>query len=203
MRKSLMGIPTLLTVIVVAGVIALIPLSHPPLPIAASSDSDDSDTNAEQRLKQKNLGSGDSRDFNCDENMIESTSDNTECIPSGPEPPTPSAQPFTINGGGSGDFRCIIGDLGGISISAQGEEDGTVTGTVTLLVIGGASSQNSVTGGTTDGNTFSLTGQSTPGFCGDASPFTVSGGCGNDVMISYADSFFSGTYIGNVECTLL
>jgi hypothetical protein len=198
--KSLMSIPTFLTVLVVAIVIILPPLS--PIPISAYSDSD-SETNTEQRLGQKNVGSGESDNFNCDENMITSASDDIDCIPSGPAPPTPSAQPFTISGGGSGDFRCAIGDLGGISISAQGEEDGTVTGTVTLTIIGGASSQNSVTGGTTNGNTFSLTGQSTPGFCGDASAFTVSGGCGNDVMISYADSFFSGTYIGNVECTLL
>ena len=193
-----LSIPTFLIVLVVAIVIALPP--SPLLQVLASSDN--SETSAEQRLGQKNLGSGESGNFNCDENMIKSGGDNTECIPSGPEPPTPSAQPFTISGQGNGDFRCAIGDLGGISISAQGEEDGTVTGTVTLFIIGG-SSQNSVTGGTTDGNTFSLTGQSTAGFCGNASPFTVSGGCGNDVIISYADSFFSGTYIGNVECTLL
>jgi hypothetical protein len=66
--KSLMSIPTLLTVLVIATIIALIPLS--PLPLSASSDSDESETNAEQRLRQKNLGSGDSTNFNCGANAF-------------------------------------------------------------------------------------------------------------------------------------
>jgi hypothetical protein len=90
--KLIMSIPTLLTVIAVAGVIALLPLS--PLPLSASSDSDDSETNSEQRLGQKNLGSGESSDFNCDENMITSAS-GVDCIPSGPAPPPPPPPPET------------------------------------------------------------------------------------------------------------
>jgi hypothetical protein len=82
--KSLMSIPTFLSVIVVAIVIALPPLS--PVPISASSD--ESETNAEQGLRQKNLGSGESRDFNCAENLIISAS-GVDCIPSGPAPPPP------------------------------------------------------------------------------------------------------------------
>jgi hypothetical protein len=88
MRKSLMSIPTLLTVLVIAGVIALIPLS--PLPISASSDSDESETNADQRLKQKNLGSGESDNFNCGENLIDSavsTICSAEPTPLTPPPP--------------------------------------------------------------------------------------------------------------------
>jgi hypothetical protein len=66
MRKSLMSIPTLLAVLVI-GVIALPSLSSP-LPISASSD--ESETNAEQRLGQKNVGSGDSTNFNCGANAF-------------------------------------------------------------------------------------------------------------------------------------
>jgi hypothetical protein len=57
--------------------------------VSAYSDSDESETNAEQRLREKNLGSGESSDFNCAENMITSASDGVECIPSGPAPPPP------------------------------------------------------------------------------------------------------------------
>jgi hypothetical protein len=83
--KSIRSIQTLLTVIVVAGVIALIPPLSP-LPISASSD--DSDTNAEQRLGEKNLGSGESDNENCDENLIDSAA-SVICIAEPPPPPPP------------------------------------------------------------------------------------------------------------------
>jgi hypothetical protein len=198
MRKSLMSIPTFLTVIVVAGVIALISLS--PLPASASSDSDESETNAEQRLRQKNLGSGESSDFNCDENMITSAS-GADCIPSGPAPPTP-AIPFTIVGSlGGAITTCEQQNLpSNMAIDVTGEESGTVTGTVTLdeaIVV----FTLPVTGGTTDGNTFSLSGED--GRC-NGGAFTVSGNCGTDVFpVSYEEDDASGTFAGNVECTLL
>jgi hypothetical protein len=90
--KLIMSIPTFLTVLVVAIVIALPP---PPIPVSAYSDSDESETNAEQRLQQKNVGSGESDNFNCDENLITSASDGVECIPSGPAPPPPPPPPET------------------------------------------------------------------------------------------------------------
>jgi hypothetical protein len=206
--KSLMSIPTLLTVIVVAGIIALIPLS--PLPLSASSDSDDSETDAEQRLGQKNLGSGESDNFNCDENMITSATDGI-CIPSGPAPPTPpppQTGAFTISGQGSGTVSCQGSqETATITISAQGAEDGTVTGTVALTRSGvpGGTFFSQVSGGTTDGNTFSLSGQDTGVlFCGlAAQQYTVSGDCGMNVMISYEQPDAIGTYTGDVECTLL
>jgi hypothetical protein len=206
--KSNIRIPTLLTVIVVAIVIALIPLS--PLPLSASSDSYESETNAEQSLGQKNLGSGESDNFNCDENMITSATDSIDCIPSGPAPPTPPAPPtgaFTISGQGSGTVSCQGSqETGTITISAQGAEDGTVTGTVALTrsgFVGTVFSQ--VSGGTTDGNTFSLSGQDAGAlFCGlQVQTYTVSGDCGMNVMISYEQPDAIGTYTGDVECTLL
>ena len=134
--KSLMSIPTLLTVIVVAGVIALIPLSQPPLPISAYSDSDESETNAEQRLGQKNLGSGESDNFNCDENMITSAS-GVDCIPSGPAPPTPPPTVITIiTGNAVGTISCEGEEEvnAGLGFFADVAEDGTVTGGVNIEI---------------------------------------------------------------------
>jgi len=93
--KPLMSTPTLLTVIVVAGVIALIPLSQPPLPISAYSDSDDSETNAEQRLGQKNLGSGESSDFNCAEILIKAGTEGN-CDKESPEEEPPEEGSATL-----------------------------------------------------------------------------------------------------------
>jgi hypothetical protein len=195
-----MSIPTLLTVLFIAGVIALLSLSSPQI----SAYSDESETNTEQRLKQKNVGSGESTNFNCAENMITSASE-SNCIPSGPAPPTPPAPPtgaFTINGEASGTIACPgVGEgpaPSDISISVTGEESGTVTGSVIFVLEGGTLTLDA-TGGTTDGNTFSVSGAG--GVCVGA--FTVSGDCGNDVMISYEDTDGIGTFTGDVECTLL
>jgi hypothetical protein len=191
----------LLTVIVIAIVIALPPLS--PLPASASSDSDDSETNAEQRLQQKNLGSGESDNFNCAENMITSAS-GVDCIPSGPAAPTPPPPStlFTIAGIASGTIACPGAGEGptpaDIRISVTEQESGTVTGSVIFVLEGGTLTLDA-TGGTTDGNTFTVSGPN--GVCVGA--FTVSGDCGNDVMISYEDADGIGTYTGDVECTLI
>jgi hypothetical protein len=85
--KLIRSIPTLLTVIVVAGVIALIPLSQPPLPISAYSDSDESETNTDQSLAQKNVGSDDSANFNCAETLIKAGADDNCDNESTEEPP--------------------------------------------------------------------------------------------------------------------
>ena len=90
----------------------------------AFAQDDDSVTDTEQSLGQKNTGSGESTNSNCAENMITSASDSIECIPSGPAAPTPPppAIPFTISGGGSGTVTCLGGtDPATIVISAQGE----------------------------------------------------------------------------------
>jgi hypothetical protein len=197
--KSVMNIPTFITVLVVAIIIALLPQS--PLPVSASSD--DSETNAEQILQQKNLGSGDSDNFNCDENMITSAS-GVDCIPSGPAAPTPPPPStlFTIAGIASGTIACPGAGEGpspaDIRISVTEEESGTVTGSVIFVLEGGTLTLDA-TGGTTDGNTFTVSGPN--GVC--VGVFTVSGDCGNDVMISYEDTDGIGTYTGDVECTLI
>jgi hypothetical protein len=117
-------------------------------------------------------------------------------------PPVPLTGAFTINGEASGTIACPGAGEGpapaDVSISVTGEESGTVTGSVIFVLEGGTLTLD-VTGGTTDGNTFSVSG--TGGVCVGA--FTVSGDCGNDVMISYEDTDGIGTFTGDVECTLL
>jgi anionic cell wall polymer biosynthesis LytR-Cps2A-Psr (LCP) family protein len=44
----------------------------------ASSDGDESETNTEQEIKQKNVGSGESTNFNCAQNLINSQTEQ-EC----------------------------------------------------------------------------------------------------------------------------
>jgi hypothetical protein len=200
--EPLMSIPTLLTVLVIAIAIALMPLS--PLPLSASSDSDDSETDAEQRLRQKNLGSGESSVFNCDENMITSAG-GIDCIPSGPAPPTPAVA-FTIVNAAL-DLTGAITNCEGTTIASRmeidvtGDESGRVTGTVTIdEAINIFPLQ--ITGGTTDGNTFSLSGPE--GRCGGG-PFTISGDCGINVAVRYEEGDASGNYgsPAGVVCTLL
>ncbi|MGI0002469.1 MAG: hypothetical protein ACRD42_05260 [Nitrososphaeraceae archaeon] len=110
---------------------------------------------------------------------------------------------FTISGQGDGRLSCprLLTDAS-ITISAQGEEDGTVTGSVNIVFLVGGGLMSTVSGGTTDGNTFSLSGETIPGCNTDTQPFTLSGDCGNDVIIRYEEPESSGTFTGDVECTL-
>ena len=196
-------------ILVIVITFSAIPLSLQQLHLQNAFAQDDSQTGTEQSLRQKNIGSGETTNFNCAENMITSASDSIECIPSGPAPPTPPPTgAFTISGQGSrlDSFICNgISEDGpaGITISAQGQEDGTVTGSIIFSIALGI--QFPVTGGTTDGNTFSLTGETSPGFIcgGEVQQFTVSGDCGTGVIITYEEPDASGTFTGNVECTLV
>jgi hypothetical protein len=167
---------------------------------------DESQTGIYQRLGQKNLGSGESDNFNCAENMIKSASDSIECIPSGPTPPTPPPPviPFIVSGEGSGTLSCNGGPQAAatIEISVQGD----ATGTVGLDVDSAGTFLFPVTGGPdTEGITFSLAGRTSPGtICGlEVQSFTVSGVCGNDVTIFYEEPDMLGSFTGDVECTLV
>ena len=65
-----------------------------------------------------------------------------------------------------------------------------------------------LTDGTTDGNTYTLSGTNQP-VCPDdqgnqlPAPMILSGDCGDGVTITYRDPNTEGTLTGNVECTLL
>ena len=99
-------------------------------------------------------------------------------------------------------MQCGFGITVDVDINAAGDKDGEVTGSVIFFHPGfpPEGSQIQVTDGTTDGNTFSLAGESD--LCGGA--FTLSGNCGTSVAVSYEDEGVSGggTFTGDVECTL-
>ena len=170
----------------------------------AFAQDDESDTDTEQRLGQKNLGSGESDNFNCAENMITSAN-GIDCIPSGPAPPTPPppAITFAVTGFGDGGFLCEGAELAIASFTMNTEvgEDGTATGTVLVTFDSGSEVSLTVTGGTTDGSTFSLSGPA--GICSDGGTFTISGSCGNRVEVTYVDPTGTGSFVSDTGCTLL
>jgi hypothetical protein len=71
-----------------------------PLPFQlprVSSESSDSDTNTDQDLNHKNTGSGDSENFNCGENLIDSAvSAICSTGPSTPPPPEPETATLSV-----------------------------------------------------------------------------------------------------------
>ena len=94
-----------IALIVVSGILlssVLLPFQLP----RVSADS--SDTNADQDLKQKNTGSGDSDNFNCGENLIDS-SVSVICLAEPPPPPPPETATLLVckevtGGTGGGTF---------------------------------------------------------------------------------------------------
>jgi hypothetical protein len=69
---------------------------------------DSSDANTDQDLKQKNTGSGDSDNFNCGENLIDSTV-SVICLAESPPPPPPETATLSVckevtGGTGGGTF---------------------------------------------------------------------------------------------------
>jgi hypothetical protein len=65
MDNKMLAIGAVLATALVAGVFATSPLAY------AYDGGDESETNTEQAMKQKNVGSGESTNFNCGENSIE------------------------------------------------------------------------------------------------------------------------------------
>jgi hypothetical protein len=65
MNHKTFAIAAVLAATVLTGVFATSPLAY------ANDGGDESETNTEQKLKQKNVGSGESTNFNCGENSIE------------------------------------------------------------------------------------------------------------------------------------
>jgi hypothetical protein len=100
--------------------------------------------------------------------MIKSAS-GIDCIPSGPAPPTPPppATTFAVTGFGDGGFLCEGAELAiaSFTMNTEVEEDGTATGTVLVTFDSGSEVSLTVTDGTTDGSTFSLSGLA--GICSD------------------------------------
>jgi hypothetical protein len=145
-----------------------------------------------------------------DENSVALTSQQT--FPSVTrEPPTPPEPTgFTVEGTGRGTtetFTCNPPVFPGLTFTLDfsAQSDGTVSGTYTMSIEPiGFVSTGDLTDGTTDGNTFTLSGEGNP-FCSpfvDPNLVTISGDCGDDVTITYEDESAEGTLTGNVECTL-
>jgi hypothetical protein len=130
---------------------------------------------------------------------------------------------FTIEGTGEATtgegegqtFTCkpgsvIVPDIT-LDLLFSAQSDGTVSGIYTLTATIPDLPETPVfegvfTDGTTDGRTFSLTGEGDGGICAaliSVVDVTISGDCGDEVTIKYDDEFASGTFTGNVECTLI
>ena len=160
-----------------------------------------------------------------DENSVALTSQQT--FPSvtrePPSPPEPTG--FTIEGTGEAitgtgeeqTFTCKPGSVLPAALQRpdvpldllfSAQSDGTVSGTYTLtasipgpdVVVEGV-----FTDGTTDGNTFTLSGEGDSLCLPIVTPnlVTISGDCGDDVTMTYEDESAAGTFTGNVECTLI
>jgi len=125
------------------------------------------------------------------------------------EPPEPTG--FTIEGagGGEGQLTCLGAmDIWQLEFSAQ--SDGTMSGNYILSIPIGPDQTFDVEGvftdGTTDGSTFSLTGEGEPICAAPGAPdveVIISGDCGDDVTITYQDSEGENAQlIADVECTL-
>ena len=65
MNQKTFAIAAVLAATVMTGIFANSPLAY--------AEGDESETNTEQALKQKNVGSGESTNFNCGENNIDAT----------------------------------------------------------------------------------------------------------------------------------
>ena len=183
-----------------------------------NNGSNNGNTNTIQILKQKAKASGKfSKVEQNGENVICTHPDNNvSCSQQRVITPTPTPTPptnsFTITGTGTGSgasFVCdppVPPDLT-ISIDFSAQRDGTVSGTYTISTNTGFLQQGEITDGTTDGNTYTLSGVNLA-ICIDnqgnrpVAPITISGDCGDRVTITYRDPNAVGTFTGNVQCTL-
>jgi hypothetical protein len=74
MNQKMLTIAAIVTAAALTGLFVTSPLAY-----AEDRSGDESKTSTDQSVKQKNTGSGDSANFNCGENLIESGVDDQEC----------------------------------------------------------------------------------------------------------------------------
>jgi hypothetical protein len=189
----------------------------------SSSNSRNGNTITEQKCKQDGSVSGfdNTAEQECQNVICTHPGNNATCTQEGvrstptstPTPtPTPTPTGFTVTGTGTGSsasFVCnppVAEDLT-FSIDFSAQRDGTVSGTYTISTSNGFTVQGTITDGTTDGNTYTLSGVNQT-VCSDdqanrpVAPMTISGDCGDRVTITYRDPLTVGTFTGNVQCTL-
>ncbi|MGB7678297.1 MAG: hypothetical protein WBL49_05760 [Nitrososphaeraceae archaeon] len=71
MNQKTIAIAAVLMAAALTGLFATSPLAY--------AEGDESETNTDQSVKQKNTGSGDSANFNCGQNLIKAGVDEQEC----------------------------------------------------------------------------------------------------------------------------
>jgi hypothetical protein len=74
MNQKMLAIAAIITAAALTGIFSTVPMAA-----YAGGDGDESETNTDQHVKQKNTGSGDSANFNCGENLIKAGVDEQEC----------------------------------------------------------------------------------------------------------------------------
>jgi hypothetical protein len=72
MNQKMLAIAAIITAAALTGIFSTAPM-------AAYADGDESETNTDQSIKQKNVGSGDSANFNCAQNLIKAGVGDNEC----------------------------------------------------------------------------------------------------------------------------
>jgi hypothetical protein len=73
MNQKMLAIAAIITAAALTGIFSTAPMA------AYAGDGDSSETSTDQSVKQKNIGSGDSANFNCGENLIKAGVDEQEC----------------------------------------------------------------------------------------------------------------------------
>jgi hypothetical protein len=75
MNQKMLAIAAIVTAAALTGIFSTTPMAA----YAMGGDGDESETNTDQSVKQKNTGSGDSANFNCGQNLIKAGVDEQEC----------------------------------------------------------------------------------------------------------------------------
>jgi hypothetical protein len=73
MNQKMLTIAAIITAAALTGIFSTAPMA------AYAGGGDESETNTDQSIKQKNVGSGDSANFNCAQNLIKAGVGDNEC----------------------------------------------------------------------------------------------------------------------------
>ena len=73
MNQKMLAIAAIITAAALTGIFSTTPMA------AYAGGGDESETNTDQSIKQKNVGSGDSANFNCAQNLIKAGVGENEC----------------------------------------------------------------------------------------------------------------------------
>jgi hypothetical protein len=73
MNQKMLAIAAIITAAALTGIFSTVPMA------AYAGGGDESETNTDQSIKQKNVGSGDSANFNCAQNLIKAGVGENEC----------------------------------------------------------------------------------------------------------------------------